>query len=49
MSYRMFKVKAWDKKKLVAEYIYADLQPAMIFEMGMRKKGYKTELERVKD
>lgn len=43
----MFKVIAKDGEKIIAEYTYADLQAAMLFEMGMRKKGYKTTIERL--
>lgn len=44
-----FKVVATKGKKElpVAEYLFEELKEAMKFEMGMRAKGYDTQLNRV--
>ena len=44
-SFKVFAISPKDKK-CVAEYLFAELQEAMKFELGMRKKGYETRIER---
>ena len=44
---RAFKVFAYKDDKLIAEYLFALLKEAMIFELGMRKDGYTTKVERL--
>lgn len=47
MKERAFKVLALQKGKVVAEYVFDQLKSAIKFELGMRKKGYTTQVERV--
>ena len=43
-----FKVLAYDEKdELVAEYLFAKLQEAIKFQLGMQKKGYTTTMHRL--
>jgi len=44
-SFKVFAINPKDKR-CVAEYIFEQLQEAMKFELGMRKKGYETRIER---
>lgn len=44
-SFKVFAISP-KNKKCVAEYLFAELQEAMKFELGMRKKGYETRIER---
>lgn len=43
----MFKVIAKDDAKIVAEYLFASLKEAIVFQLGMYKKGYKTDIIRI--
>lgn len=43
----MFKVIAKDGTKLVAEYLFSTLKEATIFQLGMFKKGYQTDIIRI--
>lgn len=49
MKENAFKVTATKGKKNlpVAEYIFNRLKEAIKFELGMREKGYNTEIERI--
>lgn len=49
MKESAFKVIATKGKKNlpVAEYVFNRLKEAMKFELGMREKGYNTEIERI--
>ena len=43
-----FKVLAYDEKdELVAEYLFAQLQEAIKFQLGMQRKGYTTTMHRL--
>lgn len=42
-----FKVIATKENKTVAEFVFEFLKEAMKFELGMRKKGYKTDISRI--
>jgi hypothetical protein len=44
-SFKVFAISP-KNKKCVAEYLFSELQEAMKFELGMRKKGYETKIER---
>ena len=43
-----FKVTFTDKNIKVIEYTFAKIQEAVLFQVGMKKKGYDTNLTRVK-
>ena len=43
-----FKVTFYDKNVKQIEYTFAKLQEAVMFQVGMKKKGYDTNLTRVK-
>jgi len=49
MKESAFKVTATkgQKKLPVAEYVFDRLKEAIKFELGMRQKGYNTEIERI--
>ena len=36
-----------DPDEPVAEFIFAEMKQAMLFEIGMREKGYTTAVERI--
>lgn len=42
-----FKVTFYDKNVKQIEYTFAKLQEAVMFQVGMKKKGYDTNLTRV--
>jgi len=42
-----FKVTFTDKNIKVIEYTFAKIQEAILFQVGMKKKGYDTNLTRV--
>lgn len=42
-----YKVIAEEGNNVVAEYIFEYMKQALLFEMGMRKEGYITKLERI--
>ena len=42
-----FKVIAKSGRKIVAEYVFANMMEAIKFEIGMREDGYKTKVERI--
>ena len=42
-----FKVIAKSGRKIVAEYVFANMMEAIKFEIGMREDGYKTKMERI--
>jgi len=44
----MFRVLAQKEGKRKADYWFDSLKEAMIFHMGMLKKGYTSTLERIK-
>lgn len=43
-----FKVLAYDEKdKLVADYLFGEMQQAIKFQLGMQKRGYTTSMQRL--
>jgi len=42
-----FKVTFTDKNVKIIEYTFAKIQEAILFQVGMKKKGYDTNLTRV--
>lgn len=44
----MFRVISQKNGKTKADYWFDSLKEAMIFHMGMLKKGYESTLERIK-
>jgi len=42
-----FKVTAKNGRKLVAEYIFANMLDAITFEVGMKNEGYNTKMEAI--
>jgi hypothetical protein len=42
-----FKVTFYDKHVKQIEYTFAKLQDAIMFQVGMKKKGYETNLTRI--
>jgi len=42
-----FKVTAKQGRKVVAEYIFANMLDAITFEVGMKKEGYNTKMEAI--
>jgi hypothetical protein len=43
----VFKVSFTDKNVKEIEYTFAKIQEAILFQVGMKKKGYDTNLTRV--
>ena len=45
---KAFKVLAYDEKdKLIADYLFSEMQEAIKFQLGMQKKGYTTTMQRL--
>ena len=42
-----FKVTAKKGRKIVAEYVFANMLDAITFEVGMKKDGYNTKMEAI--
>jgi len=42
-----FKVSFTDKNVKEIEYTFAKIQEAVLFQVGLKKKGYETNLKRV--
>jgi len=42
-----FKVTAKNGRKIVAEYVFANMLDAITFEVGMKKEGYNTKMEAI--
>ena len=42
-----FKVTFTDKNVKQIEYTFAKIQEAILFQVGLKKKGYETNLKRV--
>lgn len=42
-----FKVTAKQGRKVVAEYIFANMLDAITFEVGMKNEGYNTKMEAI--
>ena len=47
MSDTAYKVKAELNKTVKADYTFVSLKEALMFQIGMKKKGYDTNLSRI--
>ena len=47
MSDTAYKVKAELNKEVKADYTFISLKEALMFQIGMKKKGYDTNLSRI--